>query len=303
MNNRIICGDARVALASLEPESVQTCITSPPYFGLRNYNQTDQIGQEESVEDYINRLVDVFDSVKTVLRSDGTIWINVGDSYSSGGRGPGSGKQQTNRGSLQSLVRAKKPPPGYKPKELLGVPWRLAFALRERGWYLRQDIIWAKPNPMPESVRDRCVKSHEYVFLLSKSKHYYFDHLAIQEPGTNRKSGNKSHRLVTEYEQSGEEYHRCKANLLKLGARDKRNKRSVWSITPKPFKGAHFATFPPDLVRPCILAGSRPGDVVLDPFFGAGTTGLVADQLGRRYIGIDINPEYCELAKNRINKQ
>lgn len=303
-DSRLICGDARTVLASLDPNSIQTCITSPPYFGLRDYSHQDQIGLGGDLDQYIGDLVSVFSMVHRVLSKDGTLWINIGDSFNTAGRkGRGTRKgykQNTNRASRELADQNRPTVKDLKPKDLIGVPWTLAFALRSAGWYLRQDIIWAKPNPMPESVTDRCVKSHEYLFLLSKSQRYYFDHRAIQEPGSNRRSGNKTHKLVTEYEQSGQDFHRCKAGLLKLGAREKRNKRSVWTVTPKPFKGAHFATFPPDLIEPCILAGSKPGDVVLDPFFGAGTTGLVAKRLGRKYIGIDINQDYCDMARYRI---
>lgn len=271
MDTLFLLGDVREQLRRIPDASVQCCVTSPPYFGLRDYGQSAQIGREETPEAFVGALVEVFRDVRRVLRDDGTLWLNLGDSYAKG-------------------------------KSLLGIPWRVAFALQADGWYLRQDIIWHKPNPMPESVTDRCTKAHEYLFLLAKSERYYFDAEAMKEPASNRSMGNRSHKYSAAYEASDTEEHRTKAGLLALAdvTWEKRNRRSVWTVATKPFKEAHFATFPPDLIEPCILAGSRPGDLVLDPFGGAGTTAFVARRHERASIYIDLNPEYMQIAKTRL---
>lgn len=298
----ILCGDALEQLRTLEPESVHTCVTSPPYYNLRDYGAAGQIGMEETPEEYIAKLVDVFREVRRVLRPDGTLWVNIGDSYATR-----SGPQPpANTRNAHGHTR-KEPPDGYKCKDLMGIPWLLAFALRADGWYLRQDIIWHKTNPMPENVRDRCVKSHEYIFLLSKSARYYFDAAAISEPVT----GESTKRyLACEGQQEiffgGKKYgaDRSEETRTKSGKayrpKPYRNKRDVWSVATAGFKGAHFATFPEKLVEPCVLAGSPPGGMVLDPFAGSGTTGVVAKRLGRDFIGVELNPEYKKMAEDRI---
>lgn len=318
--NKIICGDSLEKLKELPDGVADCCITSPPYYGLRDYGtgkwvggdpncnhetakmstrfertmtktsakqmtnvgsdvkqyirvcpacgavrEDKQIGLEETPEEYINKLVSLFREVKRVLKDDGTLWVNIGDSYN----GQKKGNTETNkRKGVVTDTFEKKLWNGAKEKDMIGIPWMLAFALREDGWYLRQDIIWHKPNPMPESTKDRCTKSHEYIFLLSKHPQYYFDYEAIQEDA----SGSDT---------------------------QVRNKRDVWSVCTKPNREAHFATFPEELIKPCILAGSRLGGVVLDPFFGSGTTGRVAREFGRQYIGIELNPEYVEIANRR----
>lgn len=259
---RILLGDCRKILGELETASVHCCITSPPYFGLRDYGKADQIGMEATPDDFVTQLVEVFREVKRVLRDDGTLWLNLGDSY------------------------------GEK-KQLIGIPWRVAFALQADGWYLRQDIIWHKPNPMPESVIDRCTKAHEYIFLLTKNERYFFDSVAIKEVaategrprifGAKEQFGTKRNDVGRVFEDNGT-----------------RNKRSVWTVNVQPYSGSHFATFPPDLVAPCILAGCPEGGTVLDPFGGAGTTGLVAHWHNRNAILCELNPKYGELAKSRI---
>lgn len=307
-----IVGDCREVLATLEAGSVQCCVTSPPYWGLRDYGVEGQIGLEAMPAEYIEKLVQVFREVGRVLADDGTLWLNLGDCYATGagkvGECPGGGQQGerwAGRGmntkqpkwakALGPIQQPNRMPiTGLKPKDLVGMPWRVAFALQADGWYLRSDIIWHKPNPMPESVTDRPTKSHEYLFLLSKRERYYYDCDAIKEDGKLGRSGNAQHKYI-----NGDERNRTKFGLLKMRgtAYPRVNKRTVWSIVSAPFKGAHFATYPPKLIEPCILAGSRPGDVVLDPFFGAGTTGMVAAELGRRFIGIELNPDYSALAR------
>jgi DNA modification methylase len=304
---RILVGDCRDGMATLPDQSVQTCVTSPPYFGLRDYGHDGQIGLEPTPDEFVAALVSVFREVKRVLRDDGTVWLNLGDSYARN-----AGPEESKLATLHTMgVGQKKahemgamrkgdnrPPEGLKPKDLIGIPWRVAFALQADGWYLRQDIIWHKPNPMPESVQDRCTKAHEYLFLLAKSERYFYDADAIAEdlqrpphaPG-NKASADAGHlrndvgtdRMQKVWGESG-----------------RRNKRSVWTITTKPYSGAHFATFPPELIEPCILAGSRPGDVVLDPFGGSGTTAAVAVGHGRRAVLCELNPEYAALAVERV---
>ena len=329
--NRIIQGDALERLRELPAASVDCCVTSPPYYQLRDYGVEGQIGLEETVEEYIGKLVNIFREVRRVLKKDGTLWLNISDSYAGSTKGAARSaenarkyKQGTNKGLLGSGLRAT-PLNGCKPKDLLGIPWILALALRNDGWYLRQDIIWQKPNPMPESVKDRCTKSHEYIFLLSKSRKYYFDGEAIAEPAAvstlKRLSQNVEKQLGSErvqgktngpmkavkpryggkkYTEDPEVFNRTKSGTL-YDYTLKRNKRDVWTVTTKPFRGAHFATFPQDLIVPCVLAGSRVGGVVLDPFAGSGTTGVVAAVNGRRYVLIELSENYVEICKERLN--
>lgn len=297
---RLIQGDCRDVLKTLPDASVQCCITSPPYFGLRDYGVAGQIGLEETPDAYVSELLVVFREVRRVLSDDGTLWLNLGDSYTSGGR---TWRDDDAMNKARGMSCRAPTPEGLKPKDLIGIPWRVAFALQADGWYLRQDIIWHKPNPMPESVRDRCTKAHEYLFLLSKAPSYYFSHEAMQEPASGREPGNKSHKhvdRVVEEVASGNHRERTKLGLATVGARETRNRRSVWTVSTKPYKGAHFATFPLGLVEPCVLAGSRPGDLVLDPFAGAGTTGLAAARLQRGAVLIELNPDYAALAEARI---
>ena len=307
MRDTVLFGDCRDTLKTLHAqlttgiaERPQMCVTSPPYYGLRDYGgKEQQIGMEQSPEEYIAEMVKVFSSVRDVLADDGTLWVNIGDTYYNY-RSDGNYPKQTVAKTRQDLptstpVRGNKLE-GYKSKDLIGIPWMLAFALRADGWWLRQDIIWHKPNPMPESVRDRCTKSHEYIFLLSKSKNYKYDNEAIKEPvkqdwGTRDRTEGKYHN-----EGTGLQPH---SGLTK--SYDKKNKRSVWSVTNKPYKGAHFATFPPDLIEPCILAGSSEGNIILDPFMGSGTTAMVAKKLSRSYIGCELNTEYASLQTDRID--
>jgi len=361
--NQILQGDCLEVLKTLPDGSIDCCITSPPYYGLRDYgtgtwvggdpncphrrlskysektitghaqdelagNVGDaiyhstcplcgairvdkQIGLEDTPEEYIAKLTEVFHEVKRVLKDDGTLWLNIGDSYwGSGSRGfdftgkfsEASKLQSNSQGTinLSNLPKLVGNVGDYKNKDIIGIPWMLAFALRKDGWYLRQDIIWHKPNPMPESVKDRCVKSHEYIFLLSKKPHYYFDYEAIQEDAIckNDKRGGEGR---IEYDGKRNQGTDNKAQVSFVTIVEKRNKRDVWSISPKPVREAHFATFPEDLIKPCILAGTRRDGVVLDPFFGSGTTGRVAESLNRRYLGIELNPEYIKIAKKRTD--
>ena len=343
----ILIGDVRQKLKELSDKSVHCCVTSPPYFGLRDYGTASwdggdtecdhqgkpmatkaninrncgtgndvknatarefykdicgkcgaqridsQIGLEDTPEQFVENMVKVFREVWRVLRDDGTLWLNLGDSYSGSGKGPAGNLGATYNERWLEHKHSAIVPNGLKPKDLIGIPWRVAFALQADGWYLRQDIIWHKPNPMPESVTDRCTKAHEYIFLLSKSRQYYFDNEAIQEPVINLGKPRKfrdADPVATMRNDNGRIYI----------PKDKRNKRSVWTVTTRPFKGAHFATFPPELIEPCILAGCPEGGTVLDPFFGAGTTGLVAQQHGRNWIGCELNPVYAEMAAKRI---
>ena len=267
MKDTILFGDCRETLSQID-EKVRMCVTSPPYYGLRNYgDESNQIGQEDTPEEYIQNLVDIFRSVRNCLSDDGTLWVNIGDSYYNyrPGKGQALVKQSVSK-SKQDLpekcARRGNKLEGLKEKDLIGIPWMLAFALRADGWYLRQDIIWHKSNPMPESVRDRCTKSHEYMFLLSKSQNYYFDVDVIKEPT--------------------------------------RRKRSVWNVQTKPYKGSHFAVFPPELITPCILASSEENDIILDPFIGSGTTAMVAKELGRYYIGCELHEDYGNLIQERM---
>jgi len=307
----IINNDALTALKELPDESVQMCVTSPPYYMLRNYGVDGQIGMEDSPEAYITRLVDVFREVKRVLKDDGVLWINIGDSYNGSGKAVGANLTGTlQESNMSSQATGATMVKGLKPKDMIGIPWMLAFALRGDGWYLRQDIIWHKPSVMVESVTDRCTKAHEYIFLLAKNKRYYFNHRAIQEPSVEASKGRKN--LIRKSGKYADPTIYAVPGVNTLAKKDRarwqtdelgnpvRNKRSVWTVSLRPFKGAHFATYPPELIRPCILAGSCEGDVVLDPFFGSGTTGVVALELKRNFIGIELNPEYCKLAEERI---
>jgi site-specific DNA-methyltransferase (cytosine-N4-specific) len=269
----ILNGNSMELLKQLPPNFIDTCVTSPPYWGLRDYGVKEQIGAERTPDEYVEKLVDVFREVKRVLKDDGTLWLNIGDSFASvhtGGHKSAKSSVGANREGVQEIRQPKAPPHEYglKDKDLVLIPFRLAKALQEDGWYLRMDIIWHKPNAMPESVRDRPTLSHEYIFLLSKNKKYYYDNEAIKEETSDKKG--------------------------------LRNKRSVWSVPTRPLKEAHFATYPVELVLPCILAGSRTNGIVLDPFFGAGTTGLAAIQHNRSFIGIEINPQYIEIANKRL---
>jgi DNA modification methylase len=293
----ILCGDCIEVMSGMDAKSVNTCVTSPPYFGLRDYGCDGQIGLESTVDEYVAKMVEVFSEVRRVLRDDGTLWLNLGDSYASNPASGGPGKQWEGSNQRTPMDRTYTRPTGLKPKDLIGIPWRVAFALQADGWWLRQDIIWHKPNPMPESVTDRCTKAHEYLFLLSKSARYYYDADAIAEaskyPHDDRKSRSaEGHKRLVGGRVSG----------IQEGSATypTRNKRSVWTVTTKTYKGAHFATFPPDLIEPCILAGCPDGGTVLDPFLGSGTTIMVAEKNGRIGVGIELNEEYIKIAENRV---
>jgi len=309
MAYRIIHADVLDGLAQIEDGTVHTCVTSPPYWGLRDYGTDGQIGLERTPEEYVARIVQVFREVRRVLRDDGTLWLNLGDSYASFRdskatpdtlRGGSTGTlvdkgKAANRSSMNFRETA------IKHKDLVGIPWRTAFALQSDGWYLRQDIIWAKPNPMPESVRDRCTKSHEYIFLLAKSPRYYFDADAIKEPAIHdgrvvKATGSESKNANAGFGSDTKKGFTERDTLVG----ERRNRRSVWTIATQPFPEAHFAVFPPKLVEPCILAGAPVGGLVLDPFCGTGTTGMVALRHGRRFVGIELNAEYVEMAHRRI---
>ena len=344
MTVQILEGHCLDVLRTLPDQSVHCCVTSPPYFGLRDYGVAGQIGLEPTLPEFVDTLVSVFREVRRVLRDDGTCWVNLGDSYAGSWgaqsrHGAGTGRrsplsqtqiaampqQVTNVGSLSKV-------PGLKPKDLMGMPWRVAFALQEDGWYLRQDIIWHKPNPMPESVTDRCTKAHEYIFLLSKSARYWFDSDAIKEPAVaadmgamdggaqrmpdgSKANDGRNFRVSAKgnaktfrggryiggqsFDNSGPTERDSHGNAPNEALT--RNRRSVWTVATEPFKEAHFATFPPSLIVPCIAAGCPPGGTVLDPFGGAGTTGLVADRLQRNAVLIELNPTYAEMARRRIH--
>jgi len=264
IGSMILREDALHLLGTLPSESVQCAVTSPPYWGLRDYNDG-QIGLEPTLPQFVNRLVAVFNEVKRILRPDGILWLNIGDGYTSGNRG---WRAPDKKNPARAMNVRPDTPEGLKPKDLLGVPWRLAFALQQDGWYLRSDIIWNKPNAMPESVKDRPTRSHEYIFLMSKAEKYYYDYEAVME----------------------------------MNGYGRRNRRTVWDINTQPFPDAHFATFPPELINPCILAGSRPGDFVLDPFFGSGTVGVVCQKIRRKYIGIELHPDYFAMAAKRLSQ-
>jgi len=258
-------GDALHALRLLPSNSIQCVVTSPPYWGLRDYGIDGQIGLEGTLPQFINHLVAIFNEIKRVLRDDGTLWVNIGDGYTSGNRGY---RATDKKNPARAMTVRPDTPEGMKPKDLQGIPWRLAFALQDDGWYLRSDIVWHKPNAMPESVKDRPTRAHEYLFMLTKSERYFYDYEAVKELGLNGKL---------------------------------RNRRSVWDVNTQPFAEAHFATFPPKLIEPCILASTRPGDYVLDPFFGSGTVGIVCAEHQRSYVGIELNPEYVAISAKRLN--
>lgn len=304
MTVTIHTGDCRDVLATLPTASVDCIVTSPPYFGLRDYGKANQIGLEPTPDAFVAEMVDVFREARRVLRDDGTLWLNIGDSYAVSGKGgnPADSQHRKQATNVGSLVSGRKRTDVLKPKDLIGIPWRVAFALQADGWYLRQDIIWSKPNPMPESVRDRCTKAHEYIFLLSKSERYYYDADAIAEPakyaGHVVSLGDKS--LSRGQARAAGRLPSGNGNAVSVTVSPTRNRRSVWTITTKTFGGAHFATFPPELAELCTKAGCRIGGVVLDPFGGAGTTGLVADRLGRNAILIELNPDYAEMARHRL---
>jgi DNA modification methylase len=319
---RIIEGDCRDVLASLPAESVQCCVTSPPYFGLRDYGHEGQLGLEATPDEYVAALVETFRDVRRVLRSDGTLWLNLGDSYCAAASSARvSDRERAREGwdgpfKVPSLDRRqvsgqgvdRRVLPNLKQKDLIGIPWMVAFALRADGWYLRSDIIWHKPNPMPESVTDRPTKAHEYLFLFSKGPRYFYDADAIREPcaeatATDARIGTER---VRDFSQASADFgsgtsasRRMAGNAFGDVARGA-NKRSVWIVTTQPYANAHFATFPPKLIEPCILAGSAPGDTILDPFAGAGTTGLVALRHQRSFVGIELNGDYVEMARRRI---
>ena len=303
MKDIILFGDCRETLSQID-EKVRMCVTSPPYYGLRNYgDEGKQIGLEDTPEEYINNLVNIFRSVRNCLSDDGTLWVNIGDSYYN--YRPGKGQalvKQTVSATKQDLpdkcARRGNKLEGLKEKDLIGIPWMLAFALRADGWYLRQDIIWNKPNPMPESVKDRCTKSHEYIFLLSKNKKYYYDHESIKEKAVGERWGGNTPINMNNSKDKDNTFSgltRPRKMVYKT-----RNKRSVWKVTTKPYKGAHFAVFPPELITDCIKAGSEVGDIILDPFMGSGTTAMVAKMLDRYYIGCELHEDYGNLIQERV---
>ena len=306
--DKIFCGNTTDILKTLPSDLVDCCVCSPPYYGLRSYlpeghpDKALEIGLEESPEAYVSKLVEVFREVRRVLKDDGIMFLNLGDSYAGSGKGGQSEEKRSENWQPQYGNKGKRY--GLKPKDLIGIPWMVAFALRADGWYLRSDIIWHKPNCMPESVKDRPTKSHEYMFLLSKGKKYYYDAEAISEDAINTKMPGKNMRDTRETygpQNGGNSGLRDLKQRYKSGDwPTKRNKRTVWTIPTRPYKGAHFATFPEALVEPCILAGCPEGGICLDPFFGAGTTGLVAKKLGRRFIGIELNEAYIGMAQKRI---
>jgi len=298
-------GDCRDSMRQMPEQSVHTCVTSPPYFGLRDYGHDGQIGLEPTPDEFVAALVEVFREVRRVLRDDGTLWLNLGDSYGATGgdahsgfneRYSGTGGEGSKQNAMLDGIKDRKHATGLRPKNLLGIPWRVAFALQQDGWYLRQDIIWHKPNPMPESVRDRCTKAHEYIFLLSKEPRYYFDAEAIREPAKWERWGHQTENK----KHSGTAGHLGGKRLDELPVKDAKNRRSVWTISTKPYSGAHFATFPPDLIEPCVLAGCPVGGTVLDPFGGSGTTAGVALKHGRQAVLCELNPEYAALIPDRV---
>jgi DNA modification methylase len=297
LRDTIIQGDALALLKQLPDAFAQCCVTSPPYYGLRDYGVTSQIGLEKTPQDYIAKLVDLFREVRRVLRSDGTLWLNLGDSYA--GSGKGGQPKMCSQHWQPAYAHKGTVYPGLSAKQLLGIPWRVALALQSDGWYLRSDVIWAKGNAMPESVEDRPTKAHEYLFLLAKSERYYYDAASIVEPTvSNHSSGNgfKRPARLSYQDANGA----ARGNDEQWHLRSTRNRRSVWLVNTTAYSGAHFAVMPLKLAEPCILAGSRPGDLVLDPFLGSGTVALVAKQQGRSYLGIELNPDYIRLAEERL---
>ncbi|EPR2785619.1 DNA-methyltransferase [Acinetobacter baumannii] len=340
--NKILFGDCRALMKQMIEEGLkaQTCVTSPPYFGLRDYGVDGQLGLENTVDEYVQNMVEVFRLVRELLHEDGTLWLNLGDSYAGSGRGMtrtglNDGKNPKTKGLV--LPKQNAAQSNLKPKDLIGIPWKVAFALQADGWYLRQDIIWHKPNPMPESITDRCTKAHEYIFLFSKSCRYYFDHVAIKEPvaessikrlsqnldqqhGSTRAVMKHNGPMKAVYSRSSRDSFKRKNSKRAAVIPNQaygthrserseseydlltRNKRSVWQVSTKPYKGAHFATFPMDLIEPCVLAGSRVNDVVFDPFMGSGTTAAVALMHNRNYLGCELNPQYYELQQERFEK-
>lgn len=304
--NKVFFGDCRESMRQMAKDGikVQSCITSPPYYGLRDYGVDGQIGNEQTPKEFIDNLVEVFACVWDILEDDGTLWVNLGDSYYN--YRPGKGQRvvansiaSQKASEFEHSAKRGNKLDGYKEKDLMGMPWRLAFALQDFGWYLRQDIIWSKPNPMPESVKDRCTKSHEYIFLLSKKPHYFFDSDAIKEKAHTTDESNRDRDNSRLNNTPG----RTRMAGLKTNHYEMKNKRSVWTINTKPYSGAHFAVYPQELVEPMILAGSCVGDTVLDPFFGSGTTGQVAQNLGRKWIGCELNQEYESLQNERLSQQ
>ena len=309
--NTTLIGDCRETLKQLPNGCINTCITSPPFYALRDYQEENQIGLEKTPDEYVEELVKVFREVKRVLREDGNLWLNLGDTYSSHKDcksisqtlSIGTGSEQAHvidKGRSASRDSKMLKEQGLKNKELIGIPWKVAFALREDGWYLRQDIIWSKKNTMPESVKDRCTKSHEYIFLMTKNPTYYYDNEAIKEDS--KSAGKKSDGFKGR--QGGAEYHATSGGIgSEEKVYNKKNKRSVWTVATRPFKDAHFAVFPPDLIEPMVLAGCPEKGIVLDPFMGSGTTGMVAQSLGRSWIGCELNPEYVEMQRKRTSQQ
>lgn len=332
MTNQIINSDCIEGMKLLPDESIDCCVTSPPYFGLRDYGNDGQIGLEDTPEQFVSKMVEVFTEVKRLLKPEGTLWLNLGDSYAGSGKGlngdgsPGrcGDKQNTHKGTVTGNISKPAKLTNFKPKDLIGIPWMVAFALRSTGWYLRQDIIWAKPNPMPESVTDRCTKSHEYIFLLTKSQKYFYDHEAIKQDSKDPQDDARRYETQTwdnknspdklrngirprriggnKYGDDTSEFNRTKSGNMYFGL-EKANKRSVWTVTTKPFSEAHFATFPQDLIVDCIKAGCPVDGIVLDPFMGAGTTALVASKLNRNFVGFELNPDYIKIAKDRLRNE
>ena len=305
--NTIICADALDGLKVLEDESVDMCVTSPPYYGLRDYGTERQIGMEESPQEYVKNLTEIFMEVYRVLKPTGTLWLNIGDSYAGSGKGPmslavaGNGKNKTLYEKNKRVQEVPKTWAGIKPKDMIGIPWMLAFSLRENGWYLRSDIIWKKRNCLPESVKDRPTKCYEHIFLLSKEKKYYYDYKAIQEPLMDvSKARYKRGRSANSKYVGQQGITQVRENFSDFD-QEFRRKRDVWAVSTNTYKmDEHFAMYPEKLIEPCILAGCPKGGIVLDPFFGSGTTGAVSKRLGRQYVGIEINPKYCEKAGQRI---